>query len=88
MPQGCLGQFFCAWTGKNFTGEKMEISGAGHWHDLPAQAHSFYNHNGGDDAAVAPGTGGRGGKTCVDSQLSNSSTAIKSVYIAHTGGNC
>ncbi|MFE0381756.1 hypothetical protein ACFW1M_40785, partial [Streptomyces inhibens] len=85
----CGQGWMCLWTGKNFSGRKMQYRDAGRWQNLPAQAFSYYD-NRGDDAAVAPGSGGSGGKTCVDGHSRNSyaHSGVKSVYLAHTGDNC
>ncbi|MFI0816021.1 peptidase inhibitor family I36 protein [Streptomyces sp. NPDC021098] len=84
-PSGAM----CLWTGKNFSGRMLQYRDTGYWQNLPAQALSYYD-NRGDDAAVAPGSGGSGGKTCVDGKSRNSyaHSGVKSVYLAHTGNNC
>jgi hypothetical protein len=84
-PSGAM----CLWTGANFSGRMLQYYDTGRWQNLPAQAFSYYD-NRGDDAAVAPGSGGSGGKTCVDGHSRNSyaQSGVKSVYLAHTGGNC
>lgn len=85
----CPSGWMCLWTGHNFTGRMLQYHDTGRWQNLPAQAFSYYD-NRGDDAAVAPGSGGSGGKTCVDGHSRNSyaHSGVKSVYLAHTGNNC
>lgn len=85
----CPSGWMCFWTGANFGGRMMKFHDEGRWQNLPAQAFSFYN-NRGHDAATAPGSGGTGGKTCVDGHFRNSyaHSGVKSVYLAHTGKNC
>jgi hypothetical protein len=84
-PSGAM----CLWTGANFQGRMLQYYDTGRWQNLPAQAFSYYD-NRGDDAAVAPGSGGSGGKACVDGHSRNSyaHSGVKSVYLAHTGNNC
>ena len=85
----CPSGWMCLWTGADFSGRMMQYRDPGRWQNLPAQAFSYYD-NRGDDAAVAPGSGGSGGKTCVDGHSRNSyaHSGVKSVYLAHTGDNC
>ena len=85
----CEAGWMCLWTGRDFTGRKMQYEDTGRWQNLPAQALSYYD-NRGDGAAVAPGSGGTGGKTCVDGHSRNTyaHSGVKSVYLARTGSNC
>ncbi|MGY1961783.1 peptidase inhibitor family I36 protein [Nocardia gipuzkoensis] len=85
----CPSGWMCLWTGRDFTGRMMQYRDTGYWQNLPAQAFSYYD-NRGDDAAVAPGSGGSGGKACVDGRSRNSfaHSGVKSVYLANTGNDC
>lgn len=83
----CPGGFTCLYSQTGGYGERLIYQDEGYWQNLRFTAKSIYN-NRGNDAAVALQAGGQGGAFCIDSGDKSGDIRAKSVYLAHTGGNC